>query len=585
MILKTSLRNKLTACFICIIIPLIIFAYYLIEENVSFGKKKIIDSAAGTGEIIRSNVDMFIEDTIRLLMTTAQNPQVKSENPRETMNRLIDVLSLNPNLVNLFTANRTGEIYSSLVWHGDDPMLISHWGEFKEVLITGKPVLSERMSSRATGQMVITILVPIFNDNHGIYGVIGAEISLKQLQNNLVNKAGSQQISNIAVTDAEGNVIIHSDYKQVYEKTNVSDNPAFNLARQGQEGVFFYENQETGNRYWMTYLPTRNFAGTVLITIPDKDMQLPIKDTMKRWLGVLLLVIMFLLLLSRTFVRMIIRPIEKLINATKVMAMGNLHQKIKIDSGDELEELANAFNNMSKRLSDQIDKLAAATKKIEEKKDQQRILLTRLVSAQEEERNRIAGDIHDEVLQMVTGALYEIRAVGNLFPDKPDKAISKLGLLEDLLSDSITEMRRVVYNLRPSLLEDMGLLPAVNHQIKLVYAIYQIPIDIKITGEPYRLDLSVEIMLYRIIQELIQNAAKHSGASKIELNLDFGELFLTMYIKDDGLGFDPSKLNLEKSESMGLAILKERAHIIGAHLRIHSEKNCGTEILLSLPLG
>ena len=219
----------------------------------------MIDSAAGTGEIVRSNVDMFIEDTIRLLMTIAQNPQVKNGNPRETMNRFIEVLNLDSNLVNLFAANQAGEVYTSLVWHGDDSLLISDRAEFKEVLDSGKPVLSKRTFSRATGQMILTIFVPILEDNGYVTGVIGAEISLKQLQNNLVNKTGSRQISNIAVTDVEGNVIIHSDYKQVYEETNVSNNSAFNLAKQGKQGIFSYKNEETGSYCWVAYSPTRTF--------------------------------------------------------------------------------------------------------------------------------------------------------------------------------------------------------------------------------------------------------------------------------------------------------------------------------------
>lgn len=583
--IKISLQNKLIACFVCIIIPFIVFAYYLIEENVSFGKKKIIDSAAGTGEIVRSNVDMFIEDTIRLLMTIAQNPQVKRGNPRETMSRFIEVLNLDSNLVNLFAANRAGEVYTSLVWHGDDSLLISDRAEFKEVLKSGKPVLSKRTFSRATGQMILTIFVPILDDNRYITGVIGAEISLKQLQNNLVNKAGSRQISSIAVTDAEGNVIIHSDYKQVYEETNVSGNPALNLARQGKQGIFSYKNKETASYCWVAYSPTRTFPGSVLITVSDKDMQPPVKDTMKRWLEVLLVVIVFLIILSMGFVRMIVKPIKKFIAATKIMATGNLRQKIKIDSGDELEELANAFNLMSERLSDHIEKLALATKQIEEKRERQRVLLTHLVSAQEEERNRIAADIHDGVLQMIVGTLYEIRAVRNLFPDKPAEALAKMSLLEELLSDTIVEMRGVISNLRPSLLEDMGLLVALKHQINRIYLIYQIPISFNITGEPYRLDFSVEVMLFRIIQELIQNAAKHSGASNIDLNMDFGELFLTMYFKDNGCGFDLSQLDLGKDGGMGWAILKERTRTIGAQVKIHSRKGEGTEILLILPLN
>ncbi|HHV15863.1 MAG TPA: HAMP domain-containing protein [Gelria sp.] len=581
---KVSLQNKLIACFVCIIIPLIVFAYYLIEENISFGKKKMIDSAAGTGEIVRSNVDMFIEDTIRLLMTIAQNPQVKNGNPRETMNRFIEVLNLDSNLVNLFAANQAGEVYTSLVWHGDDSLLISDRAEFKEVLDSGKPVLSKRTFSRATGQMILTIFVPILEDNGYVTGVIGAEISLKQLQNNLVNKTGSRQISNIAVTDVEGNVIIHSDYKQVYEETNVSNNSAFNLAKQGKQGIFSYKNEETGSYCWVAYSPTRTFPGSVLITVSDKAMQPPVKDTMKRWLQVLLLIIIFLVILSMGFARMIVKPIEKLIATTKVMAMGNLHQKIKIDSGDELEELSNAFNLMSERLSDQIEKLALATKQIEEKRERQRILLTHLVSAQEEERNRIAADIHDGVLQMIVGTLYEIRAVRNILPDKPARALAKMSLLENLLSDTIVEMRGVISDLRPPLLEDMGLLVALKHQIKRICLIYQIPINFNITGEPYRLEFSVEVMLFRIIQEMIQNAAKHSGASSIDLNIDFGELFFTTYLKDNGCGFDLSQLDFEKNGGMGLAILKERTHTIGAQVKIHSQKGEGTEILLTLPI-
>ena len=185
---------------------------------------------------------------------------------------------------------------------------------------------------------------------------------------------------------------------------------------------------------------------------------------------------------------------------------------------------------------------------------------------------------------MIVGTLYEIRAVRNILPDKPARALAKMSLLENLLSDTIVEMRGVISDLRPPLLEDMGLLVALKHQIKRICLIYQIPINFNITGEPYRLEFSVEVMLFRIIQEMIQNAAKHSGASSIDLNIDFGELFFTTYLKDNGCGFDLSQLDFEKNGGMGLAILKERTHTIGAQVKIHSQKGEGTEILLTLPI-
>jgi len=289
--------------------------------------------------------------------------------------------------------------------------------------------------------------------------------------------------------------------------------------------------------------------------------------------------------LSVFFARRTTKPIQELVSATKeIISRGNSRRKVAITSRDELGELASAFNTMSEGLADHIEKLAAANIQIAKNEQELRWLLSHLVKAQEEERSRIAADIHDGVTQMIVGALFEATAALNLMERDPETSANNLRNSMDLLSKTVTEMRRVIFNLRPPVLEDLGLVPALKWQSSMNQSIYDIPINLFVRGETVKMASIIEVIIYRIVQEGIRNSIKHSGASNIDVDITFNEQTLNISIKDNGCGFDTLHPPENSEGGFGLIAMKERAASIGAQLTIDSQIGSGTSILLEISL-
>lgn len=580
---KLNLSNKLIIFSMCLLIPLTLFAYYLIRENANYTQNQIINSTSGAAEIVQSNVDIFLNDTKNLLLTLAQNPAIKNLNQRETMNTFIEVMPLQPSILNLYAAHEDGRVFASNVWRGEDSLDISNRDEFRMALASGQPSLSKRIISRATGQMAISVMVPIVDNLGRTIGVIGADISVKELQNSF-NDADKKRLTSIAITDENGVVLVHSDYRYVYQETNLSGLEPFTLASRGKSGTVKYKDPD-GNIMWAAYLPTKSFPGTVLVLLPETSIQPPIRAATIRWFAVLTIVIIFVIYLSVFFARRTTKPIQDLVSATQeIISRGNSRRKVAIKSKDELGELASAFNTMSDGLADHIEKLAAANIQIAKNEQELRWLLAHLVKAQEEERSRIAADIHDGVTQMIVGALFEVTAALNLMERDPATSANNLRTSMDLLSKTVTEMRRVIFDLRPPVLEDLGLVPALKWQSSMNQSIYSIPINLSVQGEIIKMTSIIEVIIYRIVQEGLRNSIKHSGASRIDVEISFNDQTLHILIKDNGCGFDPVHPPTNATGGFGLIAMKERAASIGAQLTIQSQIASGTGILLEISL-
>ncbi|MFC1918645.1 ATP-binding protein [Chloroflexota bacterium] len=213
-------------------------------------------------------------------------------------------------------------------------------------------------------------------------------------------------------------------------------------------------------------------------------------------------------------------------------------------------------------------------------------LLAQVVLAQEEERNRISIDLHDSVAQWLVAASYGIQSFNHaLSGDKADRARDDLATMENTITKSLKELRRVVVGLRPPALDELGLTHAVR---KIVEELKADGIDYKFTetGMPFRLPSSMEIAVYRIVQEALSNIRKHSNAGKVNLRMQFHGDRLVLEIRDNGQGFDLSQtLNSAISGGhLGLLGMRQRVEMLGGDIRIKTSEGKGTTITLSLPI-
>ncbi len=211
-------------------------------------------------------------------------------------------------------------------------------------------------------------------------------------------------------------------------------------------------------------------------------------------------------------------------------------------------------------------------------------LLAQVVLAQEEERNRISIDLHDSVAQWLVGASYRLQTFGQIIAGD-ERAHRELADMEQTVTKSLKELRRVVVGLRPPALDELGLTHALRQSLEELQNEKK-DCQFTVKGEPFRLSSSMEIAVYRVVQETLSNIRKHAAASKVKLSLQFQKNRLTVEIGDNGKGFD---LNQTLGSAiavghMGLLGMKQRAEMMGGNIKINSREGAGTTVTLSLPV-
>lgn len=205
----------------------------------------------------------------------------------------------------------------------------------------------------------------------------------------------------------------------------------------------------------------------------------------------------------------------------------------------------------------------------------------KIIEAQEEERRRLSREIHDGPAQMLANILLRSEIIERVMhEDSVKAAIDELQSVRKMIRSSLYEVRKIIYDLRPMALDDLGLIPTIRKYIANLIDFHQIDIDFVFLGEEKRLNDKYEVALFRLMQESVQNAIKHANPTLIQVKLQIQKKNIIMIIKDNGKGFD---VNIKNENSFGLVGMKERVDMLGGELDISSKQNEGTTVIIRVP--
>ncbi|HYH12358.1 MAG TPA: histidine kinase, partial [Thermomicrobiales bacterium] len=197
-----------------------------------------------------------------------------------------------------------------------------------------------------------------------------------------------------------------------------------------------------------------------------------------------------------------------------------------------------------------------------------------------EERQRLARELHDSVSQALFGIGLGARTARTLIDQDPEKAVAPIDYVLSLAEAGLAEMRALIFELRPEALEQEGLVAALEKQVAALRSRYGLEVELTRSGE-LAADPSVEEALYRIAQEALNNVVKHARASKIEVTLVSDARRVSLWVKDNGRGFDASG---SFPGHLGLKTMGERAEKLGGRVEIHSEPGAGSDVIVDIPL-
>jgi len=209
----------------------------------------------------------------------------------------------------------------------------------------------------------------------------------------------------------------------------------------------------------------------------------------------------------------------------------------------------------------------------------------KILEAQEEERKHLSREIHDGPAQILANVLMRSDLIEKIYNERGiDEALAEIRKLKETLRDALYEVRHIIYDLRPMALDDLGLVPTLKKYLQTVEEynkMTKVRILFTYIGDDERIDSKMEVALFRLIQESVQNALKHAQAKEIQVKLEINKKNIIAVIKDDGIGFDPM---LKKEGSFGIRGMKERVELLDGSILIHSSKGVGTKVIITIPL-
>lgn len=285
-----------------------------------------------------------------------------------------------------------------------------------------------------------------------------------------------------------------------------------------------------------------------------------------------------------------------------VVAKEGLHAFVSVPllSTDKLMGVMNIASRSPRRFAPRdIDLLSAIGKQVGVAVEKARLyeelqrkealrgeLLRQIISTQEEERKRIARELHDVTGQELSTLAINLGAMATAPPSNAEEIRGKLEAAKSLALHSLDEVHKLIFDLRPSLLDDLGLIAAVRWYADRRLRPLGIEVHLETVGEERRLPSHIETALFRIVQEAIANIAQHAEAESASISLEFEQGAVAVHIEDDGRGFDVTEtLSLEDGKrGLGLLGMKERVQLLGGGLKIDSRRGAGTELDIQIPL-
>ncbi|TAK29468.1 MAG: HAMP domain-containing protein [Chloroflexota bacterium] len=582
-ILRWNLHRKLLALSLCIVLPLMVFSYFLVQENVVATKRQILNNSAATADLVAYQVDDFAQSTKKLLETLAATESLRARHEQDANLLLVNTVVIHEDYKIIFASDENGVIFANGITKGILYDNVTSRDYFATVITRKEATISGRLPSQVGDEPVVNIVVPIRSSTGAVVGSVGAGVSLTGLRRRLTSSQITAHQATVMVVDNAGTALVHPEWQYVLNETSLRSLPPVRAGLTGaRRGTIEYRDPIFKETYLAAYAHALVADWTVVVAYPANLAYLPVQDAAFKGLIGLSVTAIGALLVALFFMLQVTRPIGELSKKAKAMVDSLTSGLPESRSGDEVQQLAQAIDVMSSDIRLRSDELVRTRREIDQKVQELRSLASRVAIAQEEERKRLALDMHDGLAQLVFGALFQAQAMEEYIAPDQEAARRRLHATEQLLDQAVVEVKRVLAEMRPTKL-DGGLVGALQRNLASLDEVFGLRCHLSVRGPVCALSNEVEIATFRIVQEALNNVRKHAQANKVDVTVTYEPSTLEIAVEDDGRGFDMKAAESITASGLGILGMCERADRLGGTLDVRSWPGEGTVIRLELP--
>ncbi|OGT26145.1 MAG: hypothetical protein A2Z17_07825 [Gammaproteobacteria bacterium RBG_16_66_13] len=335
--------------------------------------------------------------------------------------------------------------------------------------------------------------------------------------------------------------------------------------------------------------PGQRLNGLLLIDISMEPLNDPLYvDLRDHILWPAATIVAVLLITNLALGRLVLRPLEAAAKALARFGSGQHSVKLAVESSDEIGQLAESFNVMAERIQTEENENQSLSEELRDQASARGELLRRVISAQEEERQRLARDLHDDLGQDLAGTAMHLEALERSWAQHPEAGVQALRKARELIAGATERVYDVILSLRPSALDDLGLAPAMRAHASRVLEGKDVRFVLDEKGLDRRLPPEIETAVFRSFQEALGNAVRHGRPTEIRVSLGMQAQAFDAEISDDGAGFDLRSVtgtaDGRRRRGLGLLGMRERVEQCGGSLEIHSQAGAGTRLRIRIPI-
>lgn len=572
-------RSLVTQSILGIILPIVLVTFGLIAAGLFAYQQMttwlVIDRDRQLATLIAANITEAIDGYAGVLEALASNADLQSPLSALRVKSLADASQT----IDMFNAgvvllDKEGAVKTIGPAAEDAPVMpdvppILEPDYFRALQEERHTIVSHVLTDPRTGESLIIIGTPTLDAQKQFTGALLGAVYLRDTDlGAAVTRLTIGDHGFAYLVDSQGRVIFHPDASKI--GLDYSSRPFVDRVMMGESGGTLWIGS-TGERLVQGYAPVPPAGWGLIVVEPWDAVVAPVQNysTSLTLTGIGAVAIIALLLWYG--VRRITSPVRRLAEETNRLAAGEAVEPVAPGGILEIDLLGRSFN----RMAQQIASYRAGLRRY----------LGAMTKSQEDERRRLARELHDETTQSLLAITRRLELY-QTFESDPEK-LKQLKELQAMLAETLGGIRQISRDLRPLILEDLGLVPALEVLARTTNENngMHLEVGLEVAGAPFPLSVEQELSLYRITQEALSNVRRHSSAKQAHVKLSFKPKEVRLVVTDDGKGFRvPSALSeLAQRGHFGLMGIQERVWAVEGSLSVQSAPERGTELVVTIP--